>query len=585
MGSNFTVVQSQRQHFGNQPGSFNDIEPDVPFVGAAKEFIFDCPHINPEVAALLLFQSRDVTHSRNVLHVNGAPVSGGLPVSPSRDSWNGNVLLVEPQHRLRETGNVLRIEARNTGGGMTGDIDDFIIDNLVIQYKTLELSDPGLFNVRSYGAKGEGSPSDFLRILAARDALNAAGGGVLLFPRGTYAVYDTIELGSNTTVLGSGAGTVLEARVKDPSGPCFNMLSVRKANNVCVRDLVLDGNAARTTAPAEGEENLGCGLLGFPVREARIGLSIRDVVIRNHHRAGIRIAGAPGGDDAGTVTPNEVEVIGCRIDDCGSRGVMLSRATRGRIVGNVITSCTQAGIQLTVSRGVVIDGNTVQKIIRRDNTNSGHGIAVANSFDYVIANNMASENARWGIVASGGIGLSPDDGVAMSQRYVVQNNICRGNAAGGITLDPSTTDDDGKPTGLIHDSFATVASNVCTANTGHGIQTIHTGYVAVRGNICDGNDNDGIAIVSSRYAVVADNVLTGNHNGVGFYGDPADVPRDTPEMGHHLLGGNLFERNTADAIRIGERHPAIQQLISGPAPTPAAESARNTRRGPSGQGD
>ena len=26
MGNSFTVVQYQRQHFGNQPGSFNDID-------------------------------------------------------------------------------------------------------------------------------------------------------------------------------------------------------------------------------------------------------------------------------------------------------------------------------------------------------------------------------------------------------------------------------------------------------------------------------------------------------------------------------------------------------------------------------
>ena len=114
---NFTVIQYQRQHFGNQPGSFNDIEPDVPFVGAAKEYVFDCPHVNPAETAILLFQSRDVSHSRNILHINGTQVNGGLPVSPSRDTWNGNVLLVEPHHQLRATGNVLRVEARNTSGG------------------------------------------------------------------------------------------------------------------------------------------------------------------------------------------------------------------------------------------------------------------------------------------------------------------------------------------------------------------------------------------------------------------------------------------------------------------------------------
>ena len=84
MGNSFSVVQYQRQHFGNQPGSFNDIEPDTPFVGAAKEYLFDCPQVNPAETAILLFQSRDVSHSRNILQINGRQVYGGLPVSPSR---------------------------------------------------------------------------------------------------------------------------------------------------------------------------------------------------------------------------------------------------------------------------------------------------------------------------------------------------------------------------------------------------------------------------------------------------------------------------------------------------------------------
>ena len=117
MATNFTVIQFQRQHFGNEPGSFNDIEPAVPFVGPAKDFVFDCPNVDPNDTALLLFQSRDVSHATNVFQVNGIQVFGGLPVSPSRDTWNGNVLLVERHHGLRATGNVLHVESRNASGG------------------------------------------------------------------------------------------------------------------------------------------------------------------------------------------------------------------------------------------------------------------------------------------------------------------------------------------------------------------------------------------------------------------------------------------------------------------------------------
>ena len=81
-------------------------------------------------------------------------------------------------------------------------------------------STQGVFNVRCYGAKGDGHTNDLDAILAARDALNAEGGGVLFFPRGTFVVSDTIELGASTTVLGLGAASVLRAK---PDVACFNM--------------------------------------------------------------------------------------------------------------------------------------------------------------------------------------------------------------------------------------------------------------------------------------------------------------------------------------------------------------------------
>src|SRR4030095_2230766 len=215
-----------------------------------------------------------------------------------------------------------------------------------------------------------------------------------------------------------------------------------------------------------------------------------------------------------------------------------------------ITSCTQAGILFVLSRAAVIDGNVIQKIIQRPGTNGGHGIGAANSLDYVIVNNVASESARGGSAPGGGVGLWPPDH-AMSQRFVVANNVCRANASGGITIDPTMGD---RPE-LIHDTFATVASNVCVANKGHGIHATHAGYLAMSGNICDGNGESGIAIVSSRYAVVSDNVLTANDSyGVTFsVGSGGGV-------GHHLLGGNIYDGNKAGEIRLGPGHPAIRQL-------------------------
>lgn len=136
MATDYTVILFQRQHFGNERHTFDDIEPGVSFVGPTKDFSFNCPNVNPGETAFLMFQSRDVDHQRNVFRINGVDIFGGLPASPDRATWNGNIMLIETRHRLKATDNVLHVESRNAGGDGGGDIDDFIIDNVVIAYKT-----------------------------------------------------------------------------------------------------------------------------------------------------------------------------------------------------------------------------------------------------------------------------------------------------------------------------------------------------------------------------------------------------------------------------------------------------------------
>jgi hypothetical protein len=140
MGSDFTVILSVRQHFGNEADYLKDVEPGLLFVGPTKDFHFDCPKVEPGADAVLMFQTRDVDHDKNIIHINPATaaqptVFGGIPVSPSKDTWNGNIMLIRPGV-LRDTNNVLHIESRNGSGGSGGDIDDFIIDNVVVLYKT-----------------------------------------------------------------------------------------------------------------------------------------------------------------------------------------------------------------------------------------------------------------------------------------------------------------------------------------------------------------------------------------------------------------------------------------------------------------
>jgi polygalacturonase len=67
-----------------------------------------------------------------------------------------------------------------------------------------------IFNVRTYGATGDGKTVDTPAINKAIDAVAAAGGGTLVFPAGTYLCF-TIHLKSNVELYLSAGCTILAA--------------------------------------------------------------------------------------------------------------------------------------------------------------------------------------------------------------------------------------------------------------------------------------------------------------------------------------------------------------------------------------
>jgi hypothetical protein len=136
MPCDFTVIMHQTAHVGDDEDMFGT----APFKG--KDFDsdrFSCPNVDSGLRAVLFFQTRDVDNATNVIQINGSDLFGGIPVSSTGDAespiWNSNVLLVE-RNVLKEQGNVLHLGARNSSGGTSGNVDDFLIDNVVILYKT-----------------------------------------------------------------------------------------------------------------------------------------------------------------------------------------------------------------------------------------------------------------------------------------------------------------------------------------------------------------------------------------------------------------------------------------------------------------
>jgi len=75
----------------------------------------------------------------------------------------------------------------------------------------------GVYNVRAFGAKGDGKALDSPAINKAIDAANAAGGGTVRFPAGTYRSF-SIQLKSNVSLHLDAGSVLLAADPRDGDG-------------------------------------------------------------------------------------------------------------------------------------------------------------------------------------------------------------------------------------------------------------------------------------------------------------------------------------------------------------------------------
>src|ERR687883_300170 len=75
----------------------------------------------------------------------------------------------------------------------------------------------GVFNVRAFGATGDGRTLDTPAVNRAIDAAAAAGGGTVLFPAGTYRCF-SIRLKSNVALYLDQGATILAADPKETKG-------------------------------------------------------------------------------------------------------------------------------------------------------------------------------------------------------------------------------------------------------------------------------------------------------------------------------------------------------------------------------
>ncbi|RPI67754.1 MAG: hypothetical protein EHM38_09440, partial [Geobacteraceae bacterium] len=192
------------------------------------------------------------------------------------------------------------------------------------------------FNVKQFGAKGDGDSDDIGAILAAVNAADARGGGIVLFPPGRYLVSDAIPMRNNLQYVGMGNATHIQLKTGSQNNVFGEAFPLASVHNVVIRDLMIDGNSGNV--PLTIDDSLLNGIRWNQVSYSKI----TNVTIINTVFNAISIYNQSHNN---LVAFNRIQNIGNTQAEGTKCGVFLEfAASRNRIVCNDIISTQQYGI-------------------------------------------------------------------------------------------------------------------------------------------------------------------------------------------------------------------------------------------------
>ncbi|MFO1241638.1 MAG: glycosyl hydrolase family 28-related protein [Rickettsiales bacterium] len=292
------------------------------------------------------------------------------------------------------------------------------------------------FNVKDYGAKGDGVTNDTLAIQKALDAAYKAGGGTVILGKGTFIVKGTSDpsdgcllIKDNVTLSGAGMGQSIIKLQDNWNHKVTGIVRTESGvitKNVTVQDLTIDGNMQHNVGEVDGvfcgvapgstkaDENItfqrmeihSVSRYGFDPHEITKNLVIRDSVAHHNGKDGFvadfqmdgtfenNIAYANGRHGFNIVT-GTVGFVAKDLTayDNGSNGIVVQRGSDlrewsrdVRIEGGQYYHNGEEGILVKISKNVTVTGAEVFENVR-------YGIHVAGSNGVAVYGNRVHDNA------------------------------------------------------------------------------------------------------------------------------------------------------------------------------------------------
>lgn len=221
------------------------------------------------------------------------------------------------------------------------------------------------------GSINSGSDAQTI-IQAGANWLGSNGGGILYITPGTYDLAGPITPSSNTTVLGSGPATVLNA-----TSEATPHIVVTGEDNVEVQNLKLTASGTNYS-PGRGAIRIA--------DPNDSGLEQHDCLVENVHISGGALAGVVSG-----IGSYATRVRNCVIEGVAEHGVYFSsQQTRGLIEGNLIRNVGQDGVKIRKGEGADVSDNHIDGA-------SGFGLLAENGVTGQFDGNMVENTGQNGI--------------------------------------------------------------------------------------------------------------------------------------------------------------------------------------------
>lgn len=387
------------------------------------------------------------------------------------------------------------------------------------------------FNVKDFGAVGDGNGDDTEFIQAAIDAAVASNGGVVYFPHGTYPVakkaaprvFSAFSLSnvSNLVFLGDGPASTIKIKEGTYKGDFMTFRLLAGTRRIIFTDLRFDGNKQNISADEQTHS-----IQIFDADEVHVERCWFD----NTFGDGVMIVGTGASAIGGKPldTADKLTIRDCRFTNWRRSGITCQRAFRQtRITDNFFES--NSGDQAidfeptgaTSPVEIIIDGNIIVHGTETVAFTMG-GIDFENNQKFIVTNNLIINGSVFGlalqhftftnnvIIASGGSGRSALGLIRHVTDGLIADNVIVSSSSQPDVAGVSISVNNGLAPGRL-----LLARNVIRSIT-TGIDIVGAHSMQVIDNIIETNENDdqgavGIQLTSPNDGFPVDNpVVRGN---------------------------------------------------------------------------